>query len=869
MRLRTPICQILASLFAAILILAIGIKVWADEPLAETAQNSDISADANLQYTMKVFYKGQAEPDNLIFTVAKEFNETAPTITKNYEGTDLMITAGQTVYVKISFHTQRRPLSGSAGDYFMIQIPDIFKFSDTGKVSLMDGATELGEWNVASNLVKVTFNDLAAGMAEIKNGKINLQGTVNAEDIEYEWDDVHVITAPGNSNRPSGPLESPSGNNPMISKTGLQSGGAGSEKVQWTMMINRDALAEYMMGETVTVKQDIYIEDTFSAETYRMDLTDGLAVSITSVIFRLNTNLEPTNSWASDTSIKPQFANGGALVCETGMAGDEDAYNDFKIALKTSYGGQPVCGSFNVTSDGTEAGELIERKIVLYLGDVPGNGLKAIAGSTNAERTANFRAAYGERLSEEEMNAYIAKFEAIDYDVLNISFVVTGYLKGGSPRETTELVNEAKMTWDAGTESIVTGSALVQSYDSGAVGLPPGSAELTKSDDKGNTLLNVQFYLEKKNEANGVWETYYYDDTNYMKATDEEGKVIFTELATGCYRFVENAAPRGYRMTEAYSDPFDIDVEKDAQGKTLTKENPRVLGMLRIRKVQTGTEQELDGAEFFLSDENGEYYIGTDEKGALMWGAEVDAKTITTADTITGLDWGAYNVKEVIAPQGYLLNETPVTVKVDQTTVVDSTNTPATIVVRVENSPVQTTNKGDKTKEQKTELKVDKTVVEVNGVLTYTVTVTNISDATEATDIEVKDYVPDNTRFLSVENGGESNMEIGKEYVIWNIKYLKPSESVTLTFKVRVEECISGVAIKNTVLVSDGKGVRNYSNEVETIVKENTGKPGTATRSGTINRRTRSVKTGDHSSLIGYAVLLTGAFACCVCLKKR
>lgn len=97
----------------------------------------------------------------------------------------------------------------------------------------------------------------------------------------------------------------------------------------------------------------------------------------------------------------------------------------------------------------------------------------------------------------------------------------------------------------------------------------------------------------------------------------------------------------------------------------------------------------------------------------------------------------------------------------------------------------------------------DTTDVTPGRTITYTLLVAN-GGASPATGIFVKDYVPDNTTYVSC-TGSEATYgatAAGREYVTWWIPTLAAGASEKLTMSVKVNECQSGTGIGNVALFS-------------------------------------------------------------------
>ena len=179
--------------------------------------------------------------------------------------------------------------------------------------------------------------------------------------------------------------------------------------------------------------------------------------------------------------------------------------------------------------------------------------------------------------------------------------------------------------------------------------VPLGTLEITKIDEKTrDPLAGATFKVVRQNSSFEVSVT-----------TDETGVAHLSDLETGDYVVTETHAPDGYRLNNIAQNV------KIRSGETsrLTFANQQLAGII-IEKTDADTGAALAGAEFQISTENGRVLPGrfiTDEAGRI----ETDALTP-----------GRYTIKEMVAPQGYILSDAvqTVTVITGEPTVVPFTN---------------------------------------------------------------------------------------------------------------------------------------------------------------------------------------------------
>ncbi|MGY4688555.1 MSCRAMM family protein [Salibacterium sp. K-3] len=163
----------------------------------------------------------------------------------------------------------------------------------------------------------------------------------------------------------------------------------------------------------------------------------------------------------------------------------------------------------------------------------------------------------------------------------------------------------------------------------------PGSVELTKVDEEGETLEGAEFELQDSNEK--TLET--------GLTTGSDGTLIVHDLQPGDYQFVETQAPDGYQLAE---DPISFEIAFNQQETLqITEDNSLIPGTLELTK--TGADGEvLEGVVFELQDGSGttlQEGLTTDENGKLVF------------DELTP---GSYQLVETETLEGYQLDDTPI-----------------------------------------------------------------------------------------------------------------------------------------------------------------------------------------------------------------
>lgn len=188
--------------------------------------------------------------------------------------------------------------------------------------------------------------------------------------------------------------------------------------------------------------------------------------------------------------------------------------------------------------------------------------------------------------------------------------------------------------------------------------LKTGSVSVAKYATNGQPLADAKFKLIRYTDA---WQI---QDESFEKTITANSENVLDDLKSGHYGLQEISAPAGYQLDESVI-KFKWEDEKwfDENGKEITAAKTEKLDQLyldqtnaekliisranrlkdtdlTIKKVNALTQKTLAGAEFELTDETGQRYdITTTEDGIF---------------TVTNLRPGAYVLKEVKAPAGYV-----------------------------------------------------------------------------------------------------------------------------------------------------------------------------------------------------------------------
>ena len=421
-------------------------------------------------------------------------------------------------------------------DYFMVDIPSgYFEFSnniDPYEVIYEDKS--IGMYSIKDDKMLFAFsqlfdkNDNNDRPAEIKNGWLMAQGTLNATDIPGNKVDVGGVEIPTIATKPSIELQE------KTTPEAIWKGGEMDEDgytAQWSIEANSDMLFHKVNdnGQFKT-RKNVVIEDKMCEHQKFTNL------SISHLFYFVNEN----GKIIDDYFKIPYTLSKHFKEIESSPSSIE--YSEFK---KEVIENSPAYGVWD------------ERYVVISLGDLPGK-LKTPVDKETFEAYVNTQKvskkvkestikAYSEKIFQDEGSAPAYAFK------IAIDARVNGY--NGN------IVNNVDMSWNDNDSASDGKTLVVETIKGGAELGETGEAIIKKIDgDTKSKLDGVQFKLMKEIAA-GKYEEYESSDGEVIKSTSD-GTVIFKKLPYGNYRVVEVKTLEGYKKEMKFTEgdgTFTID----------------------------------------------------------------------------------------------------------------------------------------------------------------------------------------------------------------------------------------------------------------------------------------------------------------------
>ncbi len=170
-----------------------------------------------------------------------------------------------------------------------------------------------------------------------------------------------------------------------------------------------------------------------------------------------------------------------------------------------------------------------------------------------------------------------------------------------------------------------------------------------------DTELDVNSELESEidsESSNEVDDSLYEDEIVAVLKTDENGNATSPLLSFDNYYFKETKAPTGYNIDETEYH-FTVGEDNYQEVQVFDVVDTPITSNITLTKVDSKTGEKLSGAEFeLLTLTENEEYVNYNALGEnFVTGTE------GTID-LTGVHFGSYALREIKAPNGYVVNST-------------------------------------------------------------------------------------------------------------------------------------------------------------------------------------------------------------------
>ena len=180
----------------------------------------------------------------------------------------------------------------------------------------------------------------------------------------------------------------------------------------------------------------------------------------------------------------------------------------------------------------------------------------------------------------------------------------------------------------------------------------------------GSLTVHKQDKADQRALENAVFELYDSNGLVDTQTTNASGEAVFSNLPYGSYTLKETQAPTGY-VIDATASTKTVDIVKSTTDVTVT--NSKIIMSFKLTKVDAINAQKvLEGAVFQLLYKQFavDPYVVVTGKEALT----TDQNGLIIEDNLLE---GFYQLIEVTAPAGYILDDTPIefTIDKDQTAV--------------------------------------------------------------------------------------------------------------------------------------------------------------------------------------------------------
>ena len=131
--------------------------------------------------------------------------------------------------------------------------------------------------------------------------------------------------------------------------------------------------------------------------------------------------------------------------------------------------------------------------------------------------------------------------------------------------------------------------------------------------------------------------------------TDNNGQIILGDLSYGKYKLVEKSAPLGYSLCKDY----EFELKPEDTDKNIVLYDKERAGSVGINK-RDKNDNPIENAKFSIYS-----------KGDLSNPLQTITTDVNGNGVFDNLQWGEYVIKEIEAPEGYVLDNNPINITID------------------------------------------------------------------------------------------------------------------------------------------------------------------------------------------------------------